>query len=112
MRLSDDEARRLFVGLRWAENGGQPVCPKCGSDTIYRYEAGRIFKCKDCQAQFSATSGTIFASRKLAVRDILAAIAIFANGAKGHSLLHNGSLAATAGRPREVMLYWPQEAPR
>ena len=33
------------------------------------------------------TSGTIFASRKLPVRDILAAIAIFMNGAKGHSAL-------------------------
>ena len=33
------------------------------------------------------TSGTIFASRKLAIRDYLAAIAIFVNGAKGHSAL-------------------------
>ena len=31
--------------------------------------------------------GTIFSSRKLAIRDILAAIAIFTNGAKGHSAL-------------------------
>jgi transposase-like protein len=37
--------------------------------------------------QFSITSGTIFASRKIALRDILAAIAIFVNGAKGHSVL-------------------------
>ena len=33
------------------------------------------------------TSGTIFASRKMPIRDILAAIAIFVNGAKGHSAL-------------------------
>jgi hypothetical protein len=33
------------------------------------------------------TSGTIFASRKLPVRDYLLAIAIFVNGAKGHSAL-------------------------
>jgi transposase-like protein len=33
------------------------------------------------------TSGTIFASRKLPIRDYLAAIAIFVNGAKGHSAL-------------------------
>jgi hypothetical protein len=37
--------------------------------------------------RFSVTSGTIFASRKLPLRDILAAIAIFVNGAKGHSAL-------------------------
>ena len=33
------------------------------------------------------TSGTLFHSRKLAIRDYLMAIAIFANGAKGHSAL-------------------------
>lgn len=87
MRLSEDEAWKMLVALRWAENGGEPSCPKCGSVTIYTYASRRIFKCKDCQGQFSATSGTIFASRKLAVRDILAAVAIFANGAKGTSAL-------------------------
>ncbi len=86
-RLSDEEAHKMFVALRWAETGGEPVCPKCGSLTVYRYESRRIFKCKDCGAQFSATSGTIFASRKMEVRDILMAVAIFANGAKGHSAL-------------------------
>jgi transposase-like protein len=87
MRMSEEEAFNMFVALRYADNGGVPSCPKCGSVTVYRYATRRIFKCKDCQAQFSATSGTIFASRKLDVRDILAAIAIFANGAKGHSAL-------------------------
>src|SRR6185369_15632642 len=36
---------------------------------------------------FSVTSGTIFASHKLPIRDYLLAIAIFVNGAKGHSAL-------------------------
>lgn len=40
-----------------------------------------------CNKQFSVTTNTIFASRKLDLRDILAAIAIFVNGAKGHSAL-------------------------
>ena len=51
------------------------------------YACRPIFKCKGCGAQFSVTSGTIFASRQLPVRDILLAIAIFVNGAKGHSAL-------------------------
>ena len=87
MRLSEDEAFKMFAAIRWAENGGEPVCPKCGCVTIYKYEARRIFKCKGCGAQFSATSSTIFASRKLSYQDILASIAVFANGAKGHSAL-------------------------
>ena len=87
MRLSDDQAFDIFKGIRWAANDGEPVCGKCGCVEIYTYAARRIFKCKGCGAQFSVTSGTIFASRKMDLRDILAAIAIFVNGAKGHSAL-------------------------
>ncbi len=46
-----------------------------------------IFKCKACDHQFSVTSGTIFANRKLPVRDYLLAIAIFVNEVKGKSAL-------------------------
>jgi len=87
MRLSDEEAYETFVQVRWAGNDGEPVCHRCGCVAAYRYRARRIFKCQGCGAQFSVTSGTIFASRKMAYRDILAAIAIFVNGAKGVSAL-------------------------
>jgi hypothetical protein len=87
MRMSDDEARSAFKLIRWADTNGEPVCAKCGCVEAYEIATRKIFKCKGCLAQFSLTSGTIFASRKLPIRDILAAIAIFANGAKGHSAL-------------------------
>lgn len=87
MRLSEDEAFETFKAIRWAGNDGEPFCPKCGCVAVYTYAARRIFKCKGCGSQFSVTSGTIFASRKMDLRDILAAIAIFVNGAKGHSAL-------------------------
>ena len=57
---------------------------------IYTYAARRIWKCKACGHQFSVTSGTIFASRKLPIRDYLAAIAIFVNAVKGVSALQLG----------------------
>lgn len=87
MRLSDAEAFETFKAIRWSQNGGEPFCPRCGCLSIYTYNARRVFKCKGCNAQFSVTTGTTFASRKLPLRDILAAIAIFVNGAKGHSAL-------------------------
>jgi transposase-like protein len=87
LRLSDDEAYLAFKALRWAENDGEPVCPKCGCVDHYNLPRRKMWRCKGCGWQFSVTSGTIFASRKLAIRDILAAIAIFVNGAKGHSAL-------------------------
>jgi len=87
MRMSDEDAYLAFKAIRRANNDGEPFCPKCGCLGIYTYRTRRLFKCKACFAQFSVTSGSIFASRKMAHRDILAAIAIFVNGAKGHSAL-------------------------
>lgn len=87
MRLSEDQAFETFKAIRWTETDGAPVCPKCGGYVCWEFKARRIFKCKACSGQFSVTSGTIFASRKMDLRDILAAIAIFVNGAKGHSAL-------------------------
>jgi transposase-like protein len=86
MRMLDVEAFETFTSIRWASTEGAPFCPRCGCVTIYNLSDGR-FKCAACLHKFSVTSGTIFASRKMAIRDILAAIAIFANGAKGHSAL-------------------------
>lgn len=85
MRMSEQEAFEAFKSIRWSSSGGEPFCPRCGSVEVYAYKTRRIFRCKGCNAQFSVTTGTIFASRKLPLRDILAAIAIFVNGAKGHS---------------------------
>ena len=81
------QAFEAFKSLRWSDNEGAPVCPRCGSVTIYELSDNRRFKCADCAHKFSVTSGTIFASRKLPLRDILAAIAIFVNGAKGYAAL-------------------------
>ncbi len=87
LRLTDAEAYEAFKSIRWADTDGEPVCPRCGCLAIYEYKSRKIFKCKGCESQFSITTATIFASRKMSIRDLLAAIAIFVNGAKGYSAL-------------------------
>jgi transposase-like protein len=87
MRLTDAEAFETFKTIRWVDNAGKPFCSRCGCVDLYDCKAERLWKCKGCGYRFSVTSGTIFAGRKLPLRDILAAIAIFVNGAKGHSAL-------------------------
>ena len=89
-RMSDDEAHDTFTAIRFADNGGAAFCPRCQCTAVYAYTVRRIWKCKACQYQFSVTSGTIFASRKLAIRDYLAATAIFVNAVKGISALQLG----------------------
>ena len=74
LRMSDEEAHARFQAIRWADNGGEPCWPRCDCVAIYAFAARKIWKCKACHHQFSVTSGTIFSSRKLPIRDYLAAI--------------------------------------
>jgi transposase-like protein len=87
LRMSDRDAEAAFRKVRWAETDGAPVCPRCGGVDHYDLKGRPVWKCKACSKQFSLTSGTIFHSRKLALRDILGAVAIYTNGAKGYSAL-------------------------
>lgn len=84
-RAGEDAAYETFCRLRWPETDGEAVCPDCGCCESYKITTRRKFKCKACHRQYSVTSGTIFASRKLAFMDVLAAIFLFVNGAKGKS---------------------------
>jgi transposase-like protein len=90
MRMTDEQAHDMFQAIRWADNGGEPFCPRCECTKIYVMGTRRLWKCRDCRHQFSVTSGTIFASRKLPIRDYLAAIAISVNAVKGLSALQLG----------------------
>jgi transposase-like protein len=86
-RMGEDKAYRTFCELRWPDTDGEAVCPRCGCTETYSITSRRKFKCVACHHQFSVTSGTIFASRKLSFTDLLAAIVIFVNGAKGVAAL-------------------------
>lgn len=86
-QMGEDKAYELFRSLRWPETEGEAVCPRCGCCDAYDIPTRRKFQCKACGHQFSVTSGTLFASRKLSFTDLLAAIVIFVNGAKGVSAL-------------------------
>ncbi len=83
----EEGAYNTFCKLRWASTEGEPVCPHCGCLDAYKITTRRRFKCSACGKQFSVTSGTIFASRKMSFVDLLAAICIVMNAAKGVSAL-------------------------
>ena len=86
-QLSDEDAYILFRRLRWPDTDGSPVCPCCDCPVAYVYRCRRLFKCKACHRQFSVSSGTLFASRKLPFQVLLLAIGLFVNAAKGISSL-------------------------
>ena len=86
-QAGDDEAYETFCRLRWPDTDGCPQCPRCACTKAYHLSTRRRFKCAACHHQFSVTSGTIFACRKLSFVDLLAAICLFVNAAKGASAL-------------------------
>lgn len=97
--MSEEEAHSAFLAIRYSENDGEPFCPWCNCAAVYTVKrrvknrktgavrTRTLFTCKACLRQFSVTSRTIFANRKMEFRDILFAIALFANGAKGFGAL-------------------------
>jgi transposase-like protein len=109
-RMSDEEARATFARIRWADNGGEAYCPRCGCVKVYTLGTRPGWKCSGCKYQFSVTSMTIFADRKRPVRDYLLAIAIFANGAKGHSALQLSRDLACQYRTAFVLAHKLREA--
>jgi len=85
--LSEEAAHQMFRRMRWPDTEGAPVCPNCSCAAVYTYRCRHVFKCEACCRQFSATSGTLLAYRKLPVRTLLMAFSLFVNAAKGISSL-------------------------
>lgn len=72
--MDEAQAYERFLALRWPDTAGKPVCPYCGCRVAYAFKARKLFSCKACRRQFSATSGTIFSSRKLTYTELNALI--------------------------------------
>src|ERR1700680_1966940 len=90
MRMSDEQAERAFVRLRWADNDGNVYCPHCGRTIVYscrRPNGAPRWRCKACRKDFSVTSGTLFHAHKMPLKAYLLAITIFCNEVKGKSML-------------------------
>ena len=100
--MSEEEAHERLKAIRWAANGGEPICPRkgCGCDAVYHIrrvcpsrskKPGKlptirhIWRCKLCDSHFSVTTGTIFQSRKLSFRRILRLAYFFSNNPKNIS---------------------------
>ena len=94
----------------WPETDGEPACPKCGCYDAYHIKTRRKFKWVACYHQYSVTSGTIFASRKLSFTDLLAAIVQFVNGAKGMSALQASRDLDVQYETAFVLFHKPREA--
>ncbi len=90
LRWSDDECRGFLEGMRWP-NGA--ICPKCGAGAPYNLErksgsknkVQKLYKCRSCRKQFTATVGSIFEDSKIPLNKWFAAIMMMCTSKKGVS---------------------------
>lgn len=86
-----DQAREHLEQLRWPIG---PVCPHCGSITVYPLKAKPeskrpvrkgVYKCKDCRKQFTVTVGTLFEGSHVPLNKWLMAVSLMCSSKKGIS---------------------------
>ncbi len=109
-RMDEAAARDLFQKLRWPDRDGEPECPHCGHGRCYTIRTRNTFKCASCRRGFSVTSGTIFHSHKLKLRDYLLVIALFMNAVKGVSALQISRDVDISYKAAFVLLHKLREA--
>ncbi len=86
------------------------MCPRCAFHETYTIATRRKFKCRACEHQFSVTSGTIFASHKLAFVDLLGAICLVVSAAKGISALQLARTIGVSYKTAFVLIHKLREA--
>jgi transposase-like protein len=73
---------RFMAQLRWQDG---PVCPKCESKRLSFLSTRLMWKCLDCQKQFSVKVGTIFEDSAIGLDKWLCAMWMVANCKNGIS---------------------------
>lgn len=85
--MSDDDVWKLFKRVRWSETDGKPACPKCQHGESIWLANQRRWKCKECRHQYSVTSSTILAYKRMDIREVFRAARMFAMMPKGLSAI-------------------------
>jgi transposase-like protein len=102
---NERKARKLFESLRWPN--GNPVCPRCKHDEIYKLTSKKdsktklragVYCCAACRKPFTATVGTVFESSHVPISKILMAIFILCSSKKSVSALQLSRMLKTTYR--------------
>ena len=81
---TDERCRELLTRLRWPN---KPECLRCHGPVVELETEKHLFYCKDCDYQFSVTSGTVFNDSHLPLEIWFAATFLLCQSKKGMSAL-------------------------
>jgi transposase-like protein len=79
---TDEKCRELLVRLRWPQG---VECPRCKEKAVELETEKQLFYCKDCDYQFTVTTGTVFNDTHLALFKWFAAALLLCEAKKGIS---------------------------
>ncbi|HEY1645409.1 MAG TPA: IS1595 family transposase [Candidatus Saccharimonadales bacterium] len=80
---TEESCLKYLEEQRWSSGR---YCPHCGSyENSYRYNDGRLFKCRDCNKQFTVKVGTIFSDSHVPLQKWFMAIYLNTSLKKGLS---------------------------
>ncbi|HET9743552.1 MAG TPA: IS1595 family transposase [Terriglobales bacterium] len=79
---TDDKCREILTKLRWPKG---VECPRCKSADILWIQSRKQFDCRECEYQFSVTSGTIFNDSHLPLQTWFTAVLLLVEARKGFS---------------------------
>ena len=90
LQWSEGECREYLERQRWPDG---PICPKCGAPEPYiinrksatKNIVRKLYRCKACKRQYTATVGTIFEDSKIPLNKWFAAIYLMCSSKKGVS---------------------------
>ena len=86
-RMTESDVWALFKQIRWSDTDGKPVCPKCKHPESLWLANQHRRKCKGCRHQFSVTSSTILAYKRMDIREVFRAARMFTMMPKGLSAI-------------------------
>lgn len=78
-------------------------CPNCSSEKIYIYNNNRLYKCSECNKQFTITVGTIFESSKISLKKWLLAIFLLWSNKDGISINEFSSILSVTKKTAKFM---------
>jgi transposase-like protein len=78
-----DTAIHFLASIRWPD--GKVCCPRCNSSNTAFLSTRKLWKCRDCQKQFSVKVGTIFEDSPLGLDKWLPAFWMIVNAKNGIS---------------------------
>ncbi|HUI06303.1 MAG TPA: IS1595 family transposase [Verrucomicrobiae bacterium] len=99
----DDRSLEFMTAVRWPD--GKVCCPRCQSANTVLMAARRLYRCRDCQKQFSVKVGTIFEDSPLGLDKWLPAFWMILNSKNGISSCELGRALGVTQKTAWFMLH-------